>query len=128
MSEFMYSKSPGSAAMNALVGCVLDTRRKFQAAWAASHQPARKPMRGSGEGAAEFCADTAGQRMATEARRMRDSRWVNTMFSARARAINVRLDGVAVETQLLGSAWRRKFGQPSAPPAPAVPSARRTHA
>jgi hypothetical protein len=33
-------------------GCVVDTRRKFQAAWAASYLPARNPMRGSGLGAA----------------------------------------------------------------------------
>src|SRR5690349_15097921 len=49
--------------MNALVGGLVDTSRRFQAAWAAFIQPARKPTRRSGTGAAGFragfCADTA---------------------------------------------------------------------
>src|SRR6266487_4182832 len=36
--------------MNVAVGRLAETIRMFQAAWAASHHPARSPTRGSGEG------------------------------------------------------------------------------
>ncbi|PYO88969.1 MAG: hypothetical protein DMD66_06355 [Gemmatimonadetes bacterium] len=45
----MKLKSPGFVLLrNESEGGVVDTRFRFQAAWAASNQPARSPMRGSG--------------------------------------------------------------------------------
>src|SRR6266545_2688686 len=48
-SELMNAKSPGLLLlMNESDGGVVETRRRFQAACAASIQPARSPTRGSG--------------------------------------------------------------------------------
>jgi hypothetical protein len=51
MSEFMYRVSPGLAGfIMDSAGREFETSRRFQAASAASHHPARRPMRGSGLG------------------------------------------------------------------------------
>ncbi|OLC07467.1 MAG: hypothetical protein AUH41_10400 [Gemmatimonadetes bacterium 13_1_40CM_66_11] len=59
----MKAKSPGFALLtNESEGGVVDTRLRFQAAWAASNQPARSPMRGSGfpgDSAADVGVDDA---------------------------------------------------------------------
>src|SRR5262245_11562002 len=72
--------------MNGVAGRLVETRRRFQAALAASHQPARSPTRLSVDGA-PFCAasDEATRTNDARAARLR-SCWLTVLFSGRGGA------------------------------------------
>src|SRR4029077_19541770 len=74
--------------MNCGAGRLVDTSRRFHAAWAASHQPARRPMRGSGDVGAGFCADKSEVTSNDEARTTLDRCRMITMFSPVVREIS----------------------------------------
>src|SRR5687767_12807108 len=66
-SELVRRLSPGVVGLvNDGDGGVVDTSRRFQIAWPASHHPARSPTRGSGDGGA---ADSSGAGAVSDAPR-----------------------------------------------------------
>src|SRR5882672_1630755 len=64
--------------MKSFVGAAVETRRRFQDAWAASHQPARSPTRLSGMG---FCAERSGVTRNESASKTDGRRRVTTKLS-----------------------------------------------
>src|SRR5882762_176070 len=64
--------------MKSLVGAAVEMRRRFQDAWAASHQPARSPTRLSGVG---LCAESSGVTRRESASKIDGRRRVTTKVS-----------------------------------------------